>query len=113
MEDSLIITYDNCPPDVPTLMIARRERNKIRVLNTIQGDEAYGMYHYLIGGVELVNIKDIPKKVYCEGDDESDIVYCPRCHCYIGSNENVWDDFCHRDWNPMYCTECGQSMIWK
>lgn len=58
-------------------------------------------------------LKQIPKKVYCEGDDESDFVFCPHCHCYIGMNENVWDEFFNRNWKPIYCQKCGQSMIWK
>lgn len=49
MEDSLIITYDNCPPDVQTLMVAREENKRIRLLNTIQGDNAFAIYHLLVG----------------------------------------------------------------
>lgn len=55
----------------------------------------------------------IPKKVICEGDDESDYVYCPCCHTPIGSNDFVYDDFYYRNWRPMHCQECGQAMIWK
>lgn len=54
-ENSLIVTYDHCSPDAPTLCIARKEGDKVRVLNTIQGDIAFGMYHYLTGGAELKN----------------------------------------------------------
>ena len=54
-----------------------------------------------------------PKKVVCEGDDESDYVYCPCCNACIGSNEFVWEDFYYREWRPMHCQECGQAMIWK
>ena len=57
--------------------------------------------------------KQIPYKVVCDGDDESDYVYCPYCRTCIGSNEFVWQDFYYRDWKPMYCQECGQAMIWK
>ncbi len=57
--------------------------------------------------------KQIPKKVVCEGMNESDYVYCPNCHNFIGSNEVVWDDFYYRDWKPMRCQECGQVMIWE
>lgn len=53
-DDCLIVTYDYCHSDVPTLCVARREKNGIRVLNTIQGDIAFGMYHYLTGGADLV-----------------------------------------------------------
>ena len=57
--------------------------------------------------------KQIPKKVVCDGDDESDYVYCPYCNECIGVNEFVWNDFWHREWKPMYCQECGQAMIWE
>lgn len=57
--------------------------------------------------------KQTPKKVVCDGDDESDWVYCPCCHEPIGSNEFVYDDFYYRNWKPMHCQECGQAMIWK
>ena len=54
LDDSLIITYDCCsPPDAPTLCIARKEGDKVEILNTIQGDVAFGMYHYLTGNAEL------------------------------------------------------------
>jgi hypothetical protein len=58
-------------------------------------------------------LKQIPEKVMKDGDDESDYVYCPRCHELIGSNENVGEEFYHRGWSPIHCQECGQSMIWK
>ena len=57
--------------------------------------------------------KQIPHKVVCEGDDESDYVYCPYCRTCIGSNEMVWEDFYYRNWKPIHCQECGQAMIWK
>jgi hypothetical protein len=57
--------------------------------------------------------KQTPKKVVCDGDDESDHVYCPCCHECIGSNEIIWEDFYYRDWKPAHCPECGQAMIWK
>lgn len=62
-EDNLIVTYDCCSPDAPTLCIARKEGNKVRILNTIQGEEAFGMYHYLTGdayliGKEIIRCRD-------------------------------------------------------
>ena len=57
--------------------------------------------------------KQIPQKAVCEGDDESDYVYCPCCHKCIGSNEMVWEDFYYREWNPIHCEECGQAIVWK
>lgn len=113
MNDSLIITYDNCPPDVPTLIVARKDKYDMTILNKIQGDAAFGIYHYLTGGADLKSVKEIPMKVICDGDDESDSVYCPYCHEYIGSNDFVWEDFYDRGWTPMYCRECGQAMVWK
>jgi len=113
MNDSLIVTYDNCPPDVPTLIVARKDKHDFTVLNKIQGDAAFGIYHYLTGGAELKSSKEIPKKVVCDGDDESDYVRCPCCNEMIGSNEFVYDEFFYRDWKPMHCIECGQAMIWK
>lgn len=50
-EDALIVTYDSSPSDVPTLCIARKEKNRLRVLNTIQGNAAFGIYEYLKGNV--------------------------------------------------------------
>ncbi len=52
-DDCLIVTYDYCHSDVPTLCIAREEKDKVMVLNTIQGDQAFGMYYYLTGYAEL------------------------------------------------------------
>lgn len=111
MEDCLIIGYDSCPPDATTLCVMRKDGDKIIVLNEIQGDAAFGIYHYLTGGAELVNQKDVPMKVISYSDDESDHVYCPRCHECIGSNDIVYEDFYCRGFAPMYCQECGQAMI--
>lgn len=112
ISDTLMIFYDSCPPDAPTLCVAKEAEKGFFVLNKIQGDEAFGIYHYLTGGAELKNSKDIPMKVVCDGDDESDYVHCPRCNAHIGSNEIVFDDFYYRGWTPMHCQECGQAMIW-
>lgn len=111
-EDCLIATYDCYLNDATTLCVARKEGSKVKVLKQIQGDEAFGIYHYLTGGADLKNTRDIPQIVIRDGDDESDNVYCPCCKEYIGSNENVWEDFCYRNWKPIHCRECGQSMIY-
>ena len=113
MNDSLIIVYDSCPPDVPTLIVARKDKIDMTMLNKIQGDSAFRVYNYLTGGSELINEKDIPKKVISYSDDESDHVYCPRCNECIGTNEMIYDDFYYRGFAPMYCQECGQAMILK
>lgn len=57
--------------------------------------------------------KQIPKKVVCDGDDESDYVRCPCCDEILGLNDSIYDDFYYRNWKPMHCIECGQTMIWK
>lgn len=41
MEDELIITYDNDPPDIPTLIVARKDKYDMTMLKKIQGDEAF------------------------------------------------------------------------
>lgn len=113
MNDTLMIFYDNCPPDAPTLCVAKESDKGFFVLNKIQGDAAFGIYHYLTNGAELKSAKDIPMKVVSYSDDESDHVYCPRCHECIGSNDIVYEDFYCRGFAPMYCQECGQAMILK
>ena len=113
MEDSLIISYDSCPPDVPTLIVAKKIGQDFSVLNKIQGDAAFGIYCYLTGGAELKSTKEIPKKVVCDGDDESDYVYCPSCNEILGTNELVYDDFCDNYYEPIYCRKCGQCLTWE
>lgn len=113
MEDRLIIAYDNCPPDVPTLMVARADKYDMTILKKIQGDEAFGIYCYLTDGAELKSVRDFPKKVVCEGDDESDYVYCPCCNEILGTNESVYDDFCDNYYEHIYCHKCGQCLTWE
>lgn len=103
-EDSLIVTYDHCSPDVPTLCITRKDGNKVKVLNTIQGDVAFGMYHYLTGGAELKNIKDIPKKPIGEFDSVPHY-RCPTCNRAVVM-------YCDNHKYPC-CQWCGQALDWK
>lgn len=49
IDDSLIVTYDYCPPDVPTLIVARKDKYDMTILNIIKGDEALELYRKLIG----------------------------------------------------------------
>lgn len=58
-DNCLIVTYDCCPPDVPTLCIAKKDGDKVKVLNTIQGDVAFRMYEYLKGNAYLMDEKII------------------------------------------------------
>ena len=97
MNDSLIVTYDCCTPDVPTLCVARREGDKIRVLNMIQDDEAFGMYHYLTGGAEL---KERSGKWKLNKDGSGTCDQCNR------TQKNVWD----YDNYQNYCGHCGVKM---
>lgn len=96
-EDNLIVTYDCCPPDVPTLCIARKEGNKVRILNTIQGDIAFGMYHYLTGGAEL---KERQGKWKLNKDGSGTCNQCNR------TQKSVWD----YDNYQRYCGHCGAKM---
>lgn len=104
MEDRLIVTYDSCPPDVATLMIFRNNKDYVDVLKSIHGDEAFGIYHYLTGGAELKNVKDIPKKPI--GDLNSVPHYrCPNCN-----NAIVVYQF---DYKYPHCKWCGQAIDWE
>lgn len=50
MEDLLMISFDCNPPiDIPTLLVSRREGERIRYLNAIDGDEAIEIYNKLRG----------------------------------------------------------------
>lgn len=49
MEDKLIVVYDNCPPDVPALVVTRKDKHNITILNTFTDDEAIEMYNKLVG----------------------------------------------------------------
>lgn len=61
MEDWLTITFDYSSSDVPTLLVSRREGERIRFLNSITGDEAVEIYNKLRGieAYAKCNIKNI------------------------------------------------------
>ena len=113
MEDNLIVTYDCCSPDAPTLIVARKDKYGMTILKKIQGDESFAMYHYLTNGADLVLARDIPKKpkklTYKLLLDAGWIYGCPNCGCACGENkfhpEVTQDD--------MYCTQCGQALDWE
>lgn len=107
MNDRLIICYDSSPPDAPTLMVARANRCDMTILNKIQGDEAFGIYYYLIGQAELKSQKEIPKKPifwrhqYFDSRFEDDWGYeCPCC-----GNRDI-------DYPEHHCI-CGQALDWS
>lgn len=50
-QDSLIITFDDCPPYFATLYVAREDKHDITILNKFQGDVARRIYDYLSGRV--------------------------------------------------------------
>lgn len=58
MEDSLIITYDCCSSDV-ALCVARKEKDKIKVLNIIHGNEGSEIYNKLIGNNKAETSNDL------------------------------------------------------
>lgn len=103
MNDSLIISYDNCPPDIPTLIVAKKIGQDFTMLNKIQGDAAFGIYQYLVGNADLINLKDIPKKPI--GDLNSVPHYrCPTCKSSVVLYE-------HDNAYPC-CQWCGQALDW-
>lgn len=108
MEDELIITYDNYPPDVSTLIVARKDKYDMTMLKKIQGDEAFGVYHYLTNGADLKSIREIPMqhhhtKVF-EIHDKVRISVCPNCLGMIVTNAEEF---------PKFCTWCGQAIDWS
>lgn len=108
MEDSLIISYDNCPPDVPTLIVAKKYGQDFTMLNKIQGDIAFGIYQYLTGGAELKSARDIPKKVVEVGKYG---FCCPNCKEDFGLEK---EDICIYEMTPpIYCEHCGQKLDWS
>lgn len=107
-ENSLIVTYDYCSPDAPTLCIARKEKDKVRILNTIQGDAAFGMYHYLTGGAELKNVKEIAKKPI---EIDKYRFGCPCCNEDLGLEKE--DIYVYDMTPPKYCSNCGQKLDWE
>lgn len=58
IEDCLIVAYDCCSSDTPTLCVARKEGDKVKVVNTIQGDKAFYTYALLKGYAEWKDLND-------------------------------------------------------
>lgn len=108
MDDRLIVTYDNCPPDAPTLCVARQNYNGVRIVETFQGDAALGLYYYLTGFAELINSKDIPNKVIEVGKYG---FCCPLCRGELRLEKE--DIFVYDMPTPKHCEHCGQKLDWS
>lgn len=53
MEDKLVVTYDNCPDDTTILTVARSDKYSANVLNKFKGDDAFCIYHLLVGNATI------------------------------------------------------------
>ena len=62
MEDNLIIGFDSHPPEIGTLVVARKTGEKLVIVNTLRNVEALNLYNKLIGN--KVNRKDKKKRKY-------------------------------------------------
>ena len=108
MGDCLIVTYDCCLPDAPTLCVARKKGNDFVIFKTLYDDEAFGMYHYLTGGTEIKNVKEIAKKPIEIGKYGFG---CPRCNEDLGLEKE--DIYVYDMTPPKYCSNCGQKLDWE
>jgi hypothetical protein len=97
VSDNLIVTYDSCTPDVPTLCVARNKGDKVEVLNIIQGDVAFGIYAYLLGNARLLDRRG-KWRLHEDGSGT-----CDQCKT---TQKNVWD---YDNWQN-YCGHCGAKM---
>ena len=48
MEDCLIISFDSNPPEIDTLVVARKSGKKLVIINRLCGSEAVDVYNKLI-----------------------------------------------------------------
>jgi len=62
MEDCLVIGFDSHPPEIDTLIVARKSGEKLLIINTIRGSEAVDVYNKLIGN--KTNHKNKKKRKY-------------------------------------------------
>lgn len=53
-EDCLMVTYDNSS-DTSILTVSREENGRTRVLNTLKGDSAFGIYYLLTNYATIKN----------------------------------------------------------
>lgn len=86
MEDCLIISFDSNPPEIDTLVVARKSGKKLVVINQFWNDEAVETYNKLVG-----NVEECCKT--CK--------YCEQLNCYCCMHPNHAGDYV-----PPY-TVCG------
>ena len=104
MEDLLIVAYDNCPPDTTTLTIAR-SIGGTKTLNTINGEQAMGIYHLLTGGAELMYKHGY---WYTLTDCANAGTYCSAC------NKKVYKEhYANVKEKSRFCPNCGSIMDGK
>ena len=138
MEDKLIISYDDCPPDVPTLIVARKDKYDVTMMKKLLGDEAFGVYTYLTGGADLKSVREIPKKPINIHEEHSEHLWqrdkngkidvwafeegycngpvCTRCwhsECVHCNEEWETDPVCDCVVDKDICPVCGSELIWK
>lgn len=103
MEDCLVVTFDYDAHDIAALCIGRKEGDKLKIINTIQGYAATNMYDHLTRGSGLGFSKSAKKPI---GDLDSVPHYrCPSCFGSVVMYEK----------DPHYpcCQWCGQKLDWK
>ncbi len=103
MENMLFVAYDCCSPDTAILSIARREAvrgiDKIRVVNTIRGEQAIGAYHLLTGQADLIQKHG---HWYTLTDCANAGTYCSVC------NKKVYKEhYANVKEKSRFCPNCG------
>ena len=63
-DDNLIVTYDCSSSDTPTLCVARPNKDNVKILNTIQGDVAFGLYCLLTDAATLKHNGKIDEVIF-------------------------------------------------
>jgi hypothetical protein len=103
IDDCLIVAYDHYSSDIPTLSVVKKERDKIKVVNTIQGYAATNMYDHLTRGMGSIFDKSARKPI---GDLNSVPHYrCPSCFGAVV--------MCDKDPHYPCCQWCGQKLDWN
>lgn len=105
MNDTLYVFYDNCPPDVPTLCVAKEANEGFFVLNEIKGEQAFGAYHLLTGGAEMIQKHG---HWYTLTECANSGTYCSVC------NKKVYKEhYANVKEKSRFCPNCGAIMDGK